>query len=91
MGIDPDGIPEIQELEREFEEKLWVVRKKEDEVIITCPQCGHEYPYESWEKMEEESLDVRCGQCGCKYLRAVMEKVATTLAELERKVKRKNL
>jgi len=91
-GIDPDSfVPEIRTLRKEYKETLRGKRKKEDEVIITCPQCGHEYTYESLEKVGEVLPDVRCGQCGCKYLRAVMEKTERMLAELEQEVKRRNL
>lgn len=91
-GIDPDSfVPEIRTIRKEYREKLREKRKKEDEVIITCPQCGQEYKYESLEKVGEMSPDVRCGQCGCKYLLAVMEKMEAMLAALEQEVTRRGL
>jgi len=91
-GIDPDSfVPEIRTIRKEYKETLCAKRKKEDEVIITCSQCGHEYTYESLEKAGEDSPDVRCVQCGCKYLLAVMEKMEAMLAALEQEVKRRDL
>lgn len=91
-GIDPDSfVPEIRTIRKEYKGKLREKRSKDDEVIITCPQCGHEYLYESLEKVSEVSLDVRCGQCGCKYLQEVMAKMEAMLTDLEQEVKRRNL
>lgn len=56
---------------------------KENQVVVSCPKCGHEHKYETLEAFEKVSLATPCNGCGYLFVHRLAQKMDIIMEMLQ--------
>ncbi len=49
-----------------------------DEIVVSCPKCGHKHHYESLFALDQVSITALCENCGFLFLKHLNDKIKAT-------------